>query len=254
MQTALNENDAEVWPHIAPLLDDAMSRLSEADRHAIVLRYFDGKSLGEVGAALGASEDAAKKRVTRAVEKLRGWFTKRGVTLTATVLTAAISANSVQAAPVGLAATVTATVVKGAAISATTTTLVKGTMKMMAWTVFKTPLSVLASVLVSPIAAAVGAHFITKASVNHCSRTPQERAIRIRFGRKWGVATIVFSALMALPIPWWEMDAKADPLLFWSCRIGYFIVPTLIYVALVLFWHFQQKRELEEIQKKLDRT
>ena len=133
MQTALNENDDDAWPHIAPLLDDALAGLSAADRHAVVLRYFDGKSLGEVGAALGASEDAAKKRVTRAVEKLRGWFTKRGVTLTAAMLTAAIAANSVQAAPLGLAATVTATAAKGTVISATLTTLVNTTMKTMTW-------------------------------------------------------------------------------------------------------------------------
>ena len=142
MQTALNENDADAWPHIAPLLDVAMAKLSAADRHAIVLRYFDGKSLGEVGAALGASEDAAKKRVTRAVEKLRGFFTKRGVTLTATVLTAAISANSVQAAPLGLAATVTAAVAKGAVVSGSTLTLIKGALKIMAWTKMKTAVAV----------------------------------------------------------------------------------------------------------------
>ena len=134
MQTALNKNDDETWPHIAPLLDDALARLSAADRHAIVLRYFDGKSLGEVGAAMGASEDAAKKRVTRAVEKLRGFFTKRGVTLTATVLTAAISANSVQAAPLGLAAAVTAAAAKGTVVSGSTLTLIKGALKVMAWT------------------------------------------------------------------------------------------------------------------------
>jgi len=129
MQSALNENESEAWPHIAPLLDDAMAKLSAADRHAVVLRYFDGKSLGEVGAALGASEDAAKKRVTRAVEKLRGWFTKRGVTLTATVLTAAIAANSVQAAPLGLAVTVTAAAAKGAVVSGSTLTLIKRALK-----------------------------------------------------------------------------------------------------------------------------
>ena len=121
----MNErNESEVWPHIAPLLDDALAGLSAADRHAVVLRYFDGKSLGEVGAALGASEDAAKMRVNRALEKLRTFFTKRGVTLTATVLTAAISANSVQAAPLGLAAMVTATAAKGA-------------VKLMAWLKYK---------------------------------------------------------------------------------------------------------------------
>jgi uncharacterized protein (TIGR03435 family) len=149
MQTTLNDNNPEVWPHIAPLLDDALAGLSAADRHAIVLRYFDGKSLGEVGAALGASEDAAKKRVTRAVEKLRGYFTKRGVTLTAAVLTAAISANSVQAAPLGLAATVTATAAKGAAVSGSTLTLIKGALKVMAWTKAKMAIVVGVGVLLA---------------------------------------------------------------------------------------------------------
>jgi RNA polymerase sigma factor (sigma-70 family) len=149
MTTALNENESEAWSHIAPLLDDALAKLSAADRHAVVLRYFDGKSLGEVGAAMGASEDAAKKRVTRAVEKLRGWFTKRGVTLTATVLTAAISANSVQAAPLGLAATVTAVAVKGAAVSGSTLTLIKGALKLMAWTKAKLVIAVTAGVLLA---------------------------------------------------------------------------------------------------------
>jgi len=149
MQSALNEPADDAWPHIAPLLDDAMSKLSAAERHAVVLRYFDGKSLGEVGAALGASEDAAKKRVSRAVEKLRGWFTKRGVTLTATVLTATIAANSVQAAPAGLTATVTAAAVKGAAVSGSTLTLIKGALKVMTWTKMKTAVVVgVATVLV----------------------------------------------------------------------------------------------------------
>ncbi|HLP76951.1 MAG TPA: sigma-70 family RNA polymerase sigma factor, partial [Candidatus Paceibacterota bacterium] len=131
MQSAFNQNADEAWQYIAPLLDDALAKLNETDRHAIVLRYFDGKSLGEVGAAQGASEEAAKKRVTRAVEKLRGFFTKRGVTLTATVLTAAISANSVQAASLGLAATVSATAAKGAVVSGSTLTLIKGALKVM---------------------------------------------------------------------------------------------------------------------------
>jgi uncharacterized protein (TIGR03435 family) len=150
MQTALNENDDDAWPHIAPLLDDALAGLSAADRHAVVLRYFDGKSLGEVGAALGASEDAAKKRVTRAVEKLRGWFTKRGVTLTATVLTAAISANSVQAAPLGLAKTISVVAIaKGATAGVSTLALAKGAMNIMAWTKMKTAIVVGVGVLLA---------------------------------------------------------------------------------------------------------
>jgi hypothetical protein len=116
MQNVLSENENEVWPQIAPLLDAAMAGLSETDRHAVVLRFFDGKSIKEVGAALGASEDAAKMRLNRAVEKLRGFFTRRGVVIPAATLTAAISANSVQAAPACLAAAIT-----GKALATTTT-------------------------------------------------------------------------------------------------------------------------------------
>ena len=87
-----------------------MAALSGADHDAVVLRFFDGKSMKEIGAVLGASEDAAKMRVSRAVEKLRLFFTRRGIVFPATVLTAAISENSVQAAPAVLARTATAVV------------------------------------------------------------------------------------------------------------------------------------------------
>src|SRR5436190_8696723 len=117
MQKLLNETESDVWPQIAPLLDAAMAGLSETDRHAVLLRFFDGKSMKEVGAALGGSEDAAKMRVNRAVEKLRKFFSKRGVVFSAMGLTAAIAANSIQAAPAGLAAAVTT-----AALSGTTVT------------------------------------------------------------------------------------------------------------------------------------
>ena len=143
MQTALNENESEAWMQIAPLLDAAMARLNEADRHAVVLRFFDGKSIREVGAALGANEDAAKKRVSRALEKLHRYFSRRGVSSTTAIIAGAISANSVQAAPVALAKSVTAiAVAKGAAASGSTLTLIKGALKIMAWTKAKTAIVV----------------------------------------------------------------------------------------------------------------
>ena len=139
MQTSLNETDPDVWPQIAPLLDVAMSGLSETERQAIVLRFFDGKSMKEAGAALGASEDAVKMRVNRAVEKLRRFFSRRGIVVPAAALTAVISAHSVQAAPMTLAKAVTTTAVaKGAVATTSTSTLVKGALKMMAWTKAKT--------------------------------------------------------------------------------------------------------------------
>ena len=68
-----------VWEQISPLLDEAMAHLRDKDRDAMLLRFFENKSLAEVGAALGMNEDAAQKRVARALEKLRDLFAKRGV-------------------------------------------------------------------------------------------------------------------------------------------------------------------------------
>jgi hypothetical protein len=139
MQNPLVETDSDVWPQIEPLLDAAMAGLSEADYHAVVLRFFDGKSMKEVGAALGASEGAAKMRVNRAVEKMRRFFARRGIVVSVAILTAAISANSVQSAPATLAKTAaTVALAKGATASTPTLTLIKGVLKIMAWTKAKT--------------------------------------------------------------------------------------------------------------------
>jgi RNA polymerase sigma factor (sigma-70 family) len=134
MQSTLNENESETWTQIAPLLDAAMAGLNETDRHAVVLRFFDGKSMGEVGAALGASEGAAKMRVNRAMEKLRQFFVKRGIASTTATLAGAISANSVQAAPAGLAAVISSTALSGTTI--TTAALIAAT-KAIAMTTFQ---------------------------------------------------------------------------------------------------------------------
>src|SRR5215469_4940718 len=79
-------NTASDWTQIEPLLDEAMDALDETDRAAVLLRYFDNKSLREVGQALGTSDDAAQKRVSRAVERLRNLLAKRGVTVGASGL------------------------------------------------------------------------------------------------------------------------------------------------------------------------
>ena len=117
MQTILNESGSEVWLRIAPLLDGAVADLREKDRQAILLRFYEGRNLREIGSVLGASEDAAEKRVNRAVEKLRNFFTKKGVNLSAATIAGAVSANSVQAAPAGLAATITAAALSGTTIT-----------------------------------------------------------------------------------------------------------------------------------------
>lgn len=138
MQSPLNEPDSEAWRQIEPLLDTAMDQLGEQDHHALVLRYFEGRSFKEVSTALGTSEAGAKMRVNRALEKLRKFFAKRGLTFTAAAVAGAVSANSVQAAPAGLAAIVTASAVKGTAVTASTLSLLKTTLNLMAWSKLKT--------------------------------------------------------------------------------------------------------------------
>jgi RNA polymerase sigma factor (sigma-70 family) len=91
------------WEQIEPHLDAALGVLIDADRDAVVLRYFHKKSAAEIATILGVSDDAAQKRVSRAVEKLREVFAKNKITIGAGSLGILISANAVQAAPGGLA-------------------------------------------------------------------------------------------------------------------------------------------------------
>ncbi len=139
-QSTMNETASdETWTQIAPLLDAALDKLGKKDHDALVLRFFENKNFMEVGAALGASEDAAKMRVGRALEKLRKFFANRGVSSTTGIIAGTISANSIQIAPAVLAQSVTvAALAKGAAASAATLTLIEGALKVMAWTKTKT--------------------------------------------------------------------------------------------------------------------
>ena len=150
MQSLPNQTEPEVWPQIMPLLEDAMGRLGEKDRDTLALRFFEGKSFQEIGTAFGVSENAARKRTDHALEKLRTYFSKRGVTSATETIAGVISANSVQAAPAALAKAVTAVAIsKGVAASASTLTLIKGALKIMAWTKMKTTIVVSACVLLT---------------------------------------------------------------------------------------------------------
>ncbi len=150
MQNPVNETESEAWLQMAPQLDAAMAQLSEMDRHAVVLRFFDGKGMREIGAALGLNEEAAKKRVARAVERLRLFLLKRGVALSASVVAATIAAHSVQAAPPALAKTAAAVAAThGATASGSTLVLIKQASKVMAWTKAKVAVVVGSTVLLA---------------------------------------------------------------------------------------------------------
>jgi RNA polymerase sigma factor (sigma-70 family) len=103
------------WDRLRPVLDAAMRELSERDREAVLLRFFEGRGFAEVGARLNLTENAARMRVDRALDKLRGRLAQHGVTSTAAALAMALASQAVVAAPAGLAATVTGTALSGAA-------------------------------------------------------------------------------------------------------------------------------------------
>ena len=186
MQSTLNETDAASWQQLAPLLDEAMGRLGETDRNAVVLRFFENKTAAEIAAALKLTEAAAHKRVNRALEKLRKFFTKRGVHSTEpTPLPEPISANSVLAAPATLAKTATAVALaKGATASASTLTLIKGALKLMAWTKAKTAIVTGVGILlvVSTGTVMVENHFFPKEPI-YQGRSLSEWLADVDFGQ-----------------------------------------------------------------------
>ena len=127
------------WSQLVPHLEAAMSRLAERDRTLLALRFYENKSGMEAAALLGIREAAAHKRTARALDKLRKFLTRRGVVLTAAAIAGAVSANSVQAVPPALVKTISAVAMtKGLATGASTLPLVKGALKIMAWTKVKT--------------------------------------------------------------------------------------------------------------------
>lgn len=111
MQNETSGNDAPPWESIAPHLDPALAELGDPDRDALLLRFFERKTAREIGERLGIGEEAAQKRVSRALDRLRGVLAARGVAVASGSLAGTLAANAVQVAPASLVASTTAAVV-----------------------------------------------------------------------------------------------------------------------------------------------
>ncbi|HEX9046805.1 MAG TPA: sigma-70 family RNA polymerase sigma factor [Verrucomicrobiae bacterium] len=135
-----------VWNTLAPVLEEAMTRLRDRDRDALVLRFFENKSMKEIAATLGLEERTAQKRVQRALEKLRGSFARRGITFSAALISSAIAANSVNAAPASVNALATAAAV-GRRATESSDPIIRGVLKAMVWAKLKFALTVGAAVV-----------------------------------------------------------------------------------------------------------
>jgi RNA polymerase sigma factor (sigma-70 family) len=138
------------WERLRPVLDEALSTLSEPDQDALVLRYFENRDLRAVGLVLGVSDDTAQKRVSRALDKLRELLRERGITTSAGALSIIIAANAVQAAPAGLAASLAAAALAGTTI----TTATIATHAIMNWITLKSA----AAITVAALAAGTGTY------------------------------------------------------------------------------------------------
>jgi len=120
MQNLLSSNpaagDAD-WQKLAPVLDQAIGELAAPDRDAVVLRFFEGRPFAEIGATLRLTEDAARMRVERALDKLRAALGRRGITSTSAALATALANQAAVQIPAGLAATLTSVALTGAGAS-----------------------------------------------------------------------------------------------------------------------------------------
>jgi uncharacterized protein (TIGR03435 family) len=147
LQQAREEGDS-VWSQLVPLLDEALMELREPDRLAVILHFMEGQTFHDVGSAIGVGEDAARKRVNRCLDQLTQFFRRRGFALPAFTAGVPLFALSSHVAPAGLAVSAT-TAGLAAHSTVSTLTLIKGALKIMAWTQAKTAIVVGVGVLLA---------------------------------------------------------------------------------------------------------
>jgi RNA polymerase sigma factor (sigma-70 family) len=173
---ALEDHTEENLAQLAPMLDEAIDQLGAEDRTAILLRFFEQRDFPAVGQALGGSEEAARKRVSRALEKLHLLLKHRGVSFSAAALGTALASEAVTAAPTGLALGVVGTALASAAAGGTALTV----LNLMNMTTLK--LSVLGAIVIGGVA--------TPLAIQHQSLAKQReenQALRQQVGQLAGL-------------------------------------------------------------------
>jgi len=137
--TIMTSETDHKWERVSPVLDEALAALPNKYRDAVLLRFISRKPFSQVGAEIGISEDAAKKRVSRALARLREFFVRRGTTLSVAAVAVMLGERLVQASPVALATKITAALGAGASVTESTsaTALLKTTLRDLFWTKVK---------------------------------------------------------------------------------------------------------------------
>jgi RNA polymerase sigma factor (sigma-70 family) len=114
-QNQARGDDGDEWEDVAPLLDEGLSRLRPKDRDVLLWRFFESRTAAQIGQMLGISEHAASKRVSRAIDRLRDFFTRRGVTVSGAALGGMLAVKVSEAAPAGLVGAVSSAATLGGA-------------------------------------------------------------------------------------------------------------------------------------------
>jgi protocatechuate 3,4-dioxygenase beta subunit len=144
------------WRDLSPVLEEMVTRLGSRDRQGIILRFYQQRSFADVGAAMGVSEDAARKRVERAVQKLRSLLGARGITSSSTSLLAAgLLIHATQPAPAAMAPLVAGVISSGASISASAASAAKAAVAVMTYAKAKMVAAALLGILLIPITVVV---------------------------------------------------------------------------------------------------
>lgn len=121
METASAPGPSVEWEQLRPVLDEVLGELDAPDREAVLLRFFEDRPFAAVGERLRVSEDTARKRVDRALDKLGALLDRRGIRSTGSALALLLASPAAHATPPGIAATITAAAIASAGASAAAT-------------------------------------------------------------------------------------------------------------------------------------
>jgi RNA polymerase sigma factor (sigma-70 family) len=172
---ALHSDSTDRLEQVAPILDDAISQLANEDRVAILLRFFERRDFRSIGSALGSTEDAARMRVNRALQKLELILKQGGATISAAALGAALTAEAVAAAPAGLAATVAGSALAGVAAAGGITS---SAFKLMAMTKLK--LATISTVAIGGLVTSLVVQHQSLARLRQDNRSLQQQVEELR--------------------------------------------------------------------------
>jgi len=206
---------ATVSDEMTPHLNDALNKLSDKDREAVLIRFFQNKSHKQVAQMLGVSEDAAKVRISRAMEKLRLIFGKKGIVVPAAVFVAALGACSAKAAPADLTASVTAVALaKGATSSASTLTMAKGIVKLMTWAKAKTAMAIGAGVMLAAGTAGIIIKSVEAPTDNVISQLERQTGKKIVWDKRLKLPVTFLAKNLSLEEALDQLSVDADA--YWT--------------------------------------